>query len=212
MARTLAGIVLLFATSGVAFAQAGGDAAGDPKIADKPAEKPHVNATVSGLDQTTAPKVQEALKSIKYKDSEGTSLPVIAKVETSIEKNAVHITLAHGASLKLSEIEKALEPTKVKIDRNSLGFETGCVLKVTAKDASDNSSLREAIDKADLFDNFEVKSTKDATTFEVNVVKSSAKTTHNSVSKALTGTGDYQLAEVTWSCPAKKSETAEKAP
>jgi hypothetical protein len=212
IARMIAGIVLMLATAGIASAQMGGESTGKgaEKSAEKSAQKPHVIATVTGLDKSNSPKVEEVLKAIQYKNAEGKSLPSVSVVAFDFEKHALHVTVAPGCSLKLSEVEKALEPTKVKIDRNSLGLETACVVKVTSKADADDSAVKEAITEAKIFDSFDVKTTKEATTLEVNIEKSSAKTTCGAFTKAISGAGEYALTEITWTCAASKGETHEK--
>lgn len=203
IARIGAGIMVVLATAGIASAQMGGEKAKGPDMA---AHKAHVYASLTGLDKTNAPKVEEALKAIQFKNAEGISIPAIASSKVNLEKNSLSISVAPGASLRLSEIEKALEPTKVKLDRNSLGLETACVVKVTAKAEADDSAVKDAITDAKLFESFDVKPTKEASTLEVNVTKTSGKATCGEFTKAIAGAGEYALADVTWTCPAAKME------
>jgi len=210
-ARTVAGIALVIAMAGIASAQmeGGTKGKGDPSMS-KDMAKPHIIATVTGLTKENAPEAEKALKALQYKDAEGNSVPAAAKVSFQLEKNALHLTVAPGCSLKLSEIEKALEPTKVKIDRNSLGLETACVVKVSSKTEADDGAVKEAIADAKIFENFEVKPTKESTTLEVNIQKSNSKTNCGAFTKALSGAGEYSLADITWTCPAAKNEKHDK--
>ncbi len=211
IARIFAGIVLMLATAGLASAQVGGNSTGkDEKSMKKSAQKPHVIATATGLDEANSPKVEELLKALQYKNAEGKSVPAVSHVASDLEKHALQVTVAPGCSLKLSEIEKALEPTKVKIDRNSLGLATACVVKVTSKSEADDSVVKDAITDAKIFENFDVKPTKDASTLEVNVTKSSSKTNCAALSKAIADAGEYTLADITWTCPPSKGEKHEK--
>ena len=205
--RIAAAVALVLATAGVASAQMGGEGQGE-KSMEKAAQKPQVVATVTGLDKANAPQVEGALKALQCKNAEGTSIPAVSHVSFNLEKGAIHVTVAPGCSLKLSEIEKALTPTKVKIDRNTLALESACVVKVTAKTEADDSAVKDAITDAKIFESFDVKPTKEATTLEVSVQKSAAKVTSGELNKAIAGAGEYALADITWSCPPSKGEKA----
>lgn len=207
--RTLAWMIVALTSCGVVAAQAGGDTAGEMKKSPPAmdSEKPQILTTLTGLEASKVARVEAALRAITFENEKGEKVPAIRKVAIDVEKKQAAITVTPGSSLRLTTIEKAIAPTGVKIDREGLSVQSGCVLEVKGK--GDDSSLRETIDDADLFENFQVKPSPKALTYEVNVVKSSEKTTHSRVTKALSR-GEYELADVTWSNP-KKEKMPEKA-
>ncbi|HVS18353.1 MAG TPA: hypothetical protein VMT18_07125 [Planctomycetota bacterium] len=158
-----------------------------------------IEIPVQGLDAERGPNVERALRVL---ESEGKPhVKVLAEVEVDVEKGSLSLLVTPGQSLRLKQVERALNATNVRIqgDRFALGASRIVFEGEVGEDVLEK--LKTAL-TTDLFASAEVRREEDPPRLVADVVPGEDPAMLDSAAKAARSVSPkLRIADVVWSRP-----------
>jgi hypothetical protein len=184
---------------------------------------------VTGLTAENAEKVQTTLSGLSYnvwicpeckmtgeakgqcpmckKDMTSQAQKSLGNVKADATAGTVTANLNAGTQIKLSELERALGSSSVKLNpaKLTLGGQTHFIVQGPGA-AADAKKFEEALKTSKLFEAMEIKHDADSRDYVVIARVGSAAPTHASVSQAIEKSGEgFKLVDVVWVAPKQMS-------
>ncbi len=188
----------------------------------KPSAKVDLDLPVQGLTQENAPKVKSTLEGLQasvficsgckaQSDKTGTctacktplqptKLPLFGRVSPAADLSKISIQTHEGMQLKLSEIERALTASAVKLDAQKMTIPgTATFVVGTATTAEQATAVQKALEESKLFQRVHAKVDETSKKTTVEVVAGATPPTRAKVDEALAKAGaTYKLEDVIW--------------